>query len=113
MHLALCPRPQEPLENAPRTALLEAPRENSAPGDTWEGFWSAQSDDYFVRCTSSDGTTQWFRVEDESSAASPSCAAEPHVVPLRANSRGQMSLVLAWSPNGRRMLVGSARRTSR
>jgi hypothetical protein len=109
MHLVICARPQEPLEDAPRSALLEEPPTSNGADEKWDGFWSGQSDDYYVRCIASDGTTQWFRVEDDA----PARAAEPQVVSLRGNGRGRVSLVIARSPNGRRMLVGSARRTIR
>jgi hypothetical protein len=38
---------------------------------------------------------------------------EPQVVALKSNGRGRVALVVAQSPNGRRMLVGSARRNTR
>lgn len=110
MHLVICARPQEPLEDAPRSALLEETRTKGGTDETWDGFWSAGSDDYFVRCTSRDGTTRWFRVEDDVASVGES---EPHVVALKGNGRGRVALVVAQSPNGRRMLVGSARRTTR
>ena len=110
MHLVICARPQEPLEDAPRTALLEETRTRGVTDDRWDGFWSAESDDYFVRCTSHDGTTRWFRVEDDSA---PVRESEPQVVALKGNGRGRVALVVAQSPNGRRMLVGSARRNPR
>ena len=110
MHLAICACPQEPLEDAPRTALLEEWRWNTGGTETWDGFWSGASDEYFVRCTSRDGTTQWFRVEDD---AAPTDAAEPQSEALGANRRRRVALVIAQSPSGRRMLVGSAGRTNR
>jgi len=110
MHLALCPCPQEPLEQAPCTALLETAQGTNSTDDTWDGFWSGQSDDYYVRCTSRDGTTQWFRVEDD---VAPAQLDEPDVRPLTAATRGRVAVIIAQSPNGRRMLVGSARRIAR
>jgi hypothetical protein len=110
MHLATCARPQEPLENAPRTALLEEWRWNSGGGEMWDGFWSDVSDEYYVRCTSPDGTTQWFRVEDD---AASDGVAEPQAAALNSSARGRVALIVAQSPNGRRMLVGSARRAHR
>src|SRR5262245_18224225 len=106
MHLVICARPQEPLEDAPRTALLEETRTKGGTEDRWDEFASAGSYDYFVRCTSRDGTTRWFRVEDD---AAPVCESEPQAVALKGNGRGRVALVVAQSPNGRRMLVGSAR----
>jgi hypothetical protein len=110
MHLVICPRPQEPLEHAPRTALLEETRGTESTDVTWDGFWSGQSDDYYVRCTSRDGATQWFRVEDD--VASAQLDAQD-VLPIKSAIRGRVALIVAQSPNGRRMLVGSARRIAR
>jgi hypothetical protein len=106
MHLVSCARPMEPLEVAPRTALLA----DSADDDRWDCFWSGQCDDYFVRCIKPDGATEWFRMEDEVAAHR---TPETRVIELRPRSAGRVSLILAQSPDGRRMLVGSARRTSR
>jgi hypothetical protein len=109
MHLVNCARPLEPLENAPRSALL-ADTADMPAGDQWDGFWSGQSDDYFVRRISADGAVEWFRVEDET--ASPRVA-EARVMELRPRNARRVSLIVAQSPDGRRMLVGSARRTHR
>jgi hypothetical protein len=106
MHLVICARPEEPLEVAPQTALLAEPAE----GDQWEGFWSAESDDYFVRRTRVNGATEWFRVEDDAGATR---TGEGRPLEIRPASRGRVSLIVARSPNGRRMLVGSARRSRR
>jgi|SRR5436309_2367950 len=106
MHLVTCAHPQEPLEDAPRTALLA----DAEDGEHWDGFWSAQSDDYFVRCTRTNGATEWFRVEDDAATVR---VAEPRVIELKSAHRGRVSLIVAKSPDGRRMLVGSARRTNR
>jgi hypothetical protein len=110
MHLVNCTRPQEPLENAPRTAVLEEWRWNSGGSETWDGFWSGASDDYYVRCTSRDGTIQWFRLEDDAEAAP---TAEPVTTAAQRDDRRRVALIVAKSPNGRRILVGSARRASR
>src|SRR6185312_9361343 len=59
MHLVSCATPQEPLEAAPRTALLA----DLTEGERWEGFWS--SDAYFVRCTRAGGEVEWFRLADD------------------------------------------------
>jgi hypothetical protein len=107
MHLVSCPTPQEPLEDAPRTALLSEPAE----GEQWDGFWS--SDSYYVRCTSMSGAVEWFEVADDESAAD---APEPRILTLRTKTRAQarVSVVIAKSADGRRMLVGgSVRRSAR
>src|SRR6266581_7444732 len=108
MHLVTCARPEEPFEHAPRTALLAEPAESEREGARWEGFWSAQSDDYFVCCTKIDGATEWFRVEDDVVTRHPP---EQRVIELRPANRKRVALIIAQSPGGRRMLVGSARRT--
>jgi hypothetical protein len=76
----------------------------------WDGFWSGQSDDYFVRCIRTDGATEWFRVEDDAATLR---VADTRVLELRPATRGRVALIVAKSPDGRRMLVGSARRTTR
>jgi len=110
MHLVSCASPQEPLEAAPRTALLADLKE----GERWEGFWS--SDVYFVRCIRVGGEVEWFRVADEE-------IAPPRGVDARTPPRGarvavptspnRVAVVIARSPNGQRMLIGSGRRTAR
>ncbi len=102
MHLVSCATPHEPLEDAPRSALLA----DSAEGERWDGFWSAQSDAYFVRRTLAGGATEWYQLADDDDV-SPK-RAEARVLTLRAKSRSQF--VVAQSPSGRRMLVGTARR---
>jgi hypothetical protein len=108
MHLVSCPTPLEPLEDAPRTALLA----DLVEGERWDGFWSSQSDAYYVRCTRRDGDVEWFELADE--VASSSAPVEPRVLTLRGKSapRARVAVVVAKSPSGRRMLVGSARRAS-
>jgi hypothetical protein len=109
MHLVSCDCPQEPLENAPRSGLLD----DLTEGEQWDGFWSSGSDAYFVRCTKEGGATEWFKVADDE--ASTSVAPEPRVLTIRPRTRAQtrVAVVVAQSPDGRRMLVGSARRTTR
>ena len=107
MHLAACTTPAEPLEDAPRSALLT----DSAEGERWDGFWSA--DAYYVRCTRTDGAVEWYEVADDEA---PARAPEARVLTIRPKTRLQsrVSVVVAQSPDGRRMLVGgSARRTAR
>ena len=110
MHLVSCASPQEPLEAAPRTALLADLKE----GERWEGFWS--SDLYFVRCTRLGGEVEWFRVADEDIAPPRATDSRtPHrgaraTVPV---SQNRVAVVIARSPNGQRMLIGSGRRTAR
>jgi hypothetical protein len=117
MHLVSCASPQDPLEAAPRTALLADLKE----GERWEGFWS--SDLYFVRCTRQGGEIEWFRVADEDIGAAH--AAEPRTTPHRgsrttgstgstgSSARTRVAVVVARSPNGQRMLIGSGKRTAR
>lgn len=109
MHLVSCAVPQEPLEDAPRTALLA----DLVEGETWDGFWSAKSDDYYVRCTRPDGEVEWFSLADEVAAAG--VEAEPRILASRPKGRDQsrVAVVVARAPGGRRMLVGNARRTTR
>ena len=105
MHLVSCATPAEPLEAAPRSALLT----EAAEGEQWDAFWS--SDVYYVRRTTSQGEIEWFSVADDE----PTRTADLRVLTLRpkALTRSRVSVVVAQSPDGRRMLVGSARRTNR
>ena len=107
MHLVRCATPKEPLEDAPRTALLS----NLTEGEQWDGFWSSSTEAYYVRCTKAGGTIEWFTLADEPSAASRHEARVLPLHPKRPQSR--VSVVVAQSPSGRRMLVGNAGRTSR
>lgn len=109
MHLVTCARPQEPFEAAPVSALLA----EQTDGKRWDGFWATGSDDYFVRCTSEDGATEWFRLEDDVAAPRTGDTRETRVLQLRTANRSRVAVVVAQSPDGRRMLVGSARRTTR
>src|ERR1043165_6470328 len=104
MHLVTCACPQEPLEQAPRSALVA---DHSDEGE-WDAFWSLESDEYLVRCTRAGGDVQGFRVEDDvdSAAARP----ESRVLEFRRPNYGRTAVIVAESPSGRRMLVGSARR---
>jgi hypothetical protein len=109
MHLVACATPQEPLEDAPRSALLA----ESTESESWDGFWSLDS--YYARCTRIDGGVEWFEVADDE-AAPVSRVSEPRVLALRPKTRmhARVSVVVAQSPDGRRMLVGgSAKRTTR
>jgi hypothetical protein len=115
MHLVACPRPQEPLEDAPRTALLA----DLTEGERWEGFWS--SDSYFVRCTKSGGEVEWFKLADDvaaDGAGRPTSTIEARVLPfrgrgVRTGAHGRVAVLVAKSPDGRGMLVGTAQRGSR
>jgi hypothetical protein len=105
MHLVSCATPSEPLETAPRSALLtEVPE-----GEQWEAFWS--SDVYYVRRTTAQGEVEWFSLADDEPTRGP----DLRVLTLRPKglARSRVSVVVAQSPDGRRMLVGSARRTNR
>jgi hypothetical protein len=109
MHLVRCATPQEPLEEAPRSALLA----DLVDGEAWDGFWSSQSDAYYVRCTRTTGATEWFQLADEAATITPIDAC---VLPLQrtpAATGTRVAVVVAKSPSGRRMLVGTARRTAR
>ena len=84
-------------------------------GDQWNAFWS--SDAYLVRCIRADGSIEWFAVSDEAPvAAEPRkgrrSPAGTRVIefPLR---RLQTRVVIAKGPDGRGMLVGTARRSNR
>ena len=111
MRLVPCTPPIEPLDAAPRTALLR----DLEPGTDWEGFWSRSTDAYYTRCTTSEGAIHWYRISDDSEAgltlAAPTTATR--VLPFRGNAMRRVSLILAASPSGRQMLVGSARRATR
>ena len=107
MHLVRCATPLEPLEDAPKTALLS----DLTEGERWDGFWSSNSEAYYVRCTRVGGATEWFTLADEPAGAS---RPEARVIPLHPKRmQSRVSVVVARSPNGRRMLVGNAGRTSR
>ena len=105
MHLVSCATPSEPLEAAPRSALLT----EVAEGEQWDAFWS--SDAYYVRRTTPAGEIEWFSVADDE----PTRGADLRVLTVRpkALARSRVSVVVAQSPDGRRMLVGNARRTNR
>jgi hypothetical protein len=107
MHLVRCATPIEPLEDAPMTALLS----NLTAGEQWDGFWSSNSEAYYVRCTKVGGATEWFTLADEPAVASRSEARVLPLHPKRPQSR--VSVIVARSPSGQRMLVGNAGRTSR
>jgi hypothetical protein len=107
MHLVSCDRPQEPLEDAPRSGLIA----DLTEGEQWDGFWSSDSDAYFARCTRTGGETEWFTLADDE--APQASSSEPRVLTLRPKTQSRVSVVVAQSPDGRRMLVGSARRTTR
>jgi hypothetical protein len=111
MRLVPCSPPTEPLDAAPRTALLG----NLEPGSDWEGFWSRSTDAYYTRCITSEGATHWYRISDDSEAGVTLAPAAPatRVLPFRGDAMRRVSLILAASPSGRPMLVGSARRASR
>jgi hypothetical protein len=110
MHLVSCPPPtsQEPLEAAPQTALLM----DHAEGERWDGFWSADS--YVLRCTRRGGEVEWYMLADEAElAAHAADGRQPRNGTSVPDARSRVNVVVARSPNGRRMLVGSARRSAR
>lgn len=111
MRLVPCSPPSEPLDAAPRTALLR----DLEPGTDWEGFWSHSTDAYYTRCTTRDGATHWYRITDETmdvAGAVPN-ATPTRVLPFRGDAMRRVTLILAASPSGRQMLVGSARRAAK
>jgi hypothetical protein len=105
MHLASCAAPSEPLEDAPRSALLT----ESTEAERWDAFWS--SDAYYVRRTSQQGEIQWFELVDDE----PTHTIDARVLTLQTKTRPRtrVTVVVAKSPDGRRMLVGSAGRAPR
>ena len=105
MHLVSCAAPTEPLEDAPRSALLT----ESTELERWDGFWAA--DAYYVRRTTHEGKTEWFEFVDDE----PASFSEPRVLTLQPKTRirSRVAVVVAQSPDGRRMLVGSTGRTPR
>ena len=111
MRLVPCSPPTEPLDTAPRTALLN----DLEPGADWDGFWSRSTDAYYTRCTTSEGATHWYRISDDSEASLTLAPSTPgaRVLPFRGDAMRRVSLILAASPSGRPMLVGSARRAAR
>lgn len=110
MRLVPCSPPPEPLDAAPRTALLR----DLEPGSDWEGFWSRTSDAYYTRCITSEGATHWYRISDElESGLTLSPSPNARVLPFRGDAMRRVSLILAASPSGRPMLVGTARRGAR
>jgi len=103
MHLASCAAPPEPLEDAPRSALLT----DSTVAEQWDAFWS--SDAYYVRRTTECGEVEWFELVDDE----PAHVTDSRVLTLQTKTRPRtrVTVVVAQSPDGRRMLVGSAGRT--
>ena len=111
MRLVPCSPPTEPLDAAPRTALLR----DMEPGTDWDGFWSRSTDAYYTRCTTREGATHWYRISDELEAGlslDPGTSGA-RVLPFRGDAMRRVSLILAASPSGRQMLVGTARRSAR
>jgi hypothetical protein len=108
MHLVACLPPQEPLEIAPRSALLA----DLTDGEEWEGFWAL--DLYYVRCTRADGSVEWFRLaDDDSRNERGDRRKETRVLHFPTSHRPlQTRVLVAKSPDGRRMLVGTATRSS-
>jgi hypothetical protein len=108
MHLASCAAPQGPLEDAPRSALLT----ESTDAERWDAFWSA--DAYYVRRTNHVGEVEWFElVDDEPVHALAPSDARVLTLPPKTRPRTRVTVVVAQSPDGRRMLVGSAGRAPR
>jgi hypothetical protein len=107
MHLVSCATPHDPLEAAPCTALLsEAPE-----AERWEGFWA--EDTYYVRFTARDGVESWYQLADDEPVAPRDEETRVLIFRSKTQRRSRVTAVVAQSPAGRRMLVGSARRTTR
>ena len=111
MRLVPCSPPTEPLDAAPQTALLR----DLEPGTDWAGFWSRSSDAYYTRCTTREGATHWYRISDDSEGGLTLTPTDSgtRVLAFRGNAMRRGSMILAESPNGRPMLVGTARRGAR
>jgi hypothetical protein len=113
MHLATCSPPDstESLETAPppSAVLLSDP----VDGERWDGFWSPASDGYYVRRTLQDGATEWYQVADDATALPRQI--ETRVIELRPQQRARnhAAVIVARSPSGRRMLVGTAGRAAK
>jgi len=100
MRLVPCSAPPEPLDRAPQTALQNEVEQ----GGKWDGFWSHSNDAYYARCISRDGAVRWYHITDEGISAK----AEPaRVLPFRGDAMRRASVIVAESPSGRPMLVGS------
>jgi hypothetical protein len=118
MHLVSCAPPQptlhEPLEAAPQTALLT----DHAEGERWDGFWWADS--YVLRCTRRGGEVEWYMLADDAELSVHASESRPqprngsaNVAGTAKEAKSRVNLVVARSPNGHRMLVGSGRRSAR
>jgi hypothetical protein len=81
----------------------------------WDGFWSSSSDAYYARHTAGDGHTQWYRMDDDTTGRDieKSAVPLPRVLTFRGDAMRRVALVVANSPNGRPMLVGSTKRAAR
>ena len=126
MHLVSCTTPSGSLEAAPRTALLADP--SASESDRWDGFWSSQTDAYYARCTHRDGEVEWFALADDEAVSDSDAAdavqedalndardmrdAAPKDAPRQdaARQSARVTVIVARSPDGRGMLVGSGRR---
>ena len=106
MRLVPCSPPTEPLDAAPRTALLR----DFEPDADWQGFWSRSSDAYYTSCTTSEGATHWYRISDDHEGLTLAPVPGARVLPFRGDAMRRVALILAASPGGRPMLVGAARR---
>ncbi|HMA23083.1 MAG: hypothetical protein ACM37U_08120 [Gemmatimonas sp.] len=82
---------------------------DSTEAERWDAFWS--SDAYYVRCTTQHGEIQWFELVDDE----PTHVMDARVLTLQTKTRPRtrVTVVVAQSPDGRRMLVGSAGRAPR
>jgi hypothetical protein len=83
-------------------------------GTFWYVFWSRSTDAYYTRCTTSAGATHWYRISDEGEAGiTLARTSGARVLPFRGDAMRRVNLILAASPSGRPMLVGTARRGAR
>src|SRR6185436_13572858 len=111
MQLVPCSAPKEPLEDAPQTALVAEHVQGDGGSESWDGFWS--SDAYFIRCTRENGEIEWFQLADEDGLDHAAQRADGgRVLTFPTKARLQTRVILAKSPAGRGMLVGSAQRAS-
>ncbi|HKW11682.1 MAG TPA: hypothetical protein VJO33_14950 [Gemmatimonadaceae bacterium] len=118
MHLVSCTTPPGSLEAAPRTALLADP--SASESDQWDGFWSPQTDAYYARCTHRDGEVEWFALADDEAVSNAPDADAAQLSALKhtrdgmqhdaARQGARVTVIVARSPDGRGMLIGSGRR---
>ena len=100
MRLVPCSAPLEPLDTAPQTPLFNEVEQSGI----WAGFWSHSNDSYYARCTTGEGAVRWYQITDEGISSDVDSA---RVLPFRGDAMRRVSVIVAASPSGRQMLVGS------